>query len=110
MADVPATGPKVEQPELDVGHERPARAAQVRYWQIVLIALVAIVFTALWLAVYGFLNTAIWSNTFVTAHRWTTPVGAVVFSMLVGLTVKYRRAPTVIHGDGVPQRKRPGEG
>jgi H+/Cl- antiporter ClcA len=69
-----------------------------KLWAIVLIALIAITFTALWLGAYNWLNRAIWSNSFVAHNRWTIPVGVIVFSLLVGLTQKYLRAPTVIHG------------
>jgi H+/Cl- antiporter ClcA len=85
-------------PEAALGQEQSHQTVLPKYWQIILIALVAIAFTAVWLGVYGFLNQAIWSNSFVTAHRWTIPVVVVLFSALVGLTVKYLRAPTVING------------
>ena len=69
-----------------------------KWWAIILIALIAIAFTALWLDAYNWLNSAIWSNSFVASNRWTIPIGAIVISLLVGLTQKYLRAPTVIHG------------
>src|SRR5689334_12624928 len=69
-----------------------------KWWAIILIALIAIAFTALWLGAYNWLNSAIWSNSFVASNRWTIPIGAIAISLLVGLTQKYLRAPTVIHG------------
>ena len=69
-----------------------------KWWAIILIALIAIAFTALWLGAYNWLNSAIWSKSFVASNRWTIPVGVIVISLLVGLTQKYLRAPTVIHG------------
>jgi H+/Cl- antiporter ClcA len=69
-----------------------------RFYLVILFALVSIVFTALWLGIYNLLNKAIWSNNFVTSHKWTIIVGVLFFSLLVGLTQKYLRAPTVIHG------------
>jgi H+/Cl- antiporter ClcA len=69
-----------------------------KLWAILLIALIAIAFTALWLGAYNWLNSAIWSNSFVTSNRWMIPVGVIALSLLVGLTQKYLRAPTVIHG------------
>jgi H+/Cl- antiporter ClcA len=69
-----------------------------KLWAILLIALIAIAFTALWLGAYNWLNSAIWSNSFVAHNRWTIPVGVVVLSLLVGLTQRYLRAPNVIHG------------
>src|SRR5215470_12628174 len=94
MADADEA-PKATTSAAPIGQER---SQPPKYWQIILIALVAIAFTAVWLTVYGFLNRAIWSNAFVTTHRWTIPVGVVLFSALVGLAVKYLRAPTVING------------
>jgi H+/Cl- antiporter ClcA len=69
-----------------------------KIWMVILFAFVAIVFTALWLWAYDWLNTVIWSNNFVTSHTWTIPLGVVFFSLIVGLAQKYLRAPTVIHG------------
>jgi H+/Cl- antiporter ClcA len=72
---------------------------------VILFAIVAIVFTALWLGAYSWLNTAIWSNSFVTSNRWIIPVGVLFFSLLVGLGVKYLRAPTVIGGGALAAMK-----
>jgi H+/Cl- antiporter ClcA len=69
-----------------------------KIWMVILFGFVAIAFTAVWLGIYGWLDKAIWSNDFVTKHTWTIPVGVVFFSLLVGLTQKYLRAPTVIRG------------
>ena len=69
-----------------------------KIWLVILFGFVAIAFTALWLWIYGWLDKAIWSNDFVISHTWTIPVGVVFFSLLVGLSQKYLRAPTVIHG------------
>ena len=69
-----------------------------KIWQIILIAFIAIGFTALWLETYTYLNEIIWMNDFVKANRWTIPAGIIFFSLLVGLCQKYLRAPNVIHG------------
>jgi H+/Cl- antiporter ClcA len=69
-----------------------------KIWLVILFGFVAIAFTALWLWIYGWLDKAIWSNDFVISHTWAIPVGVVFFSLLVGLSQKYLRAPTVIHG------------
>lgn len=79
--------------EEPVAHTTPAKL-----WHVIFIAVVAIVFTALWLAVYGVLSGALWPANYITARRWTIPVGVLVFSLIVGLAQKYLRAPTVIHG------------
>lgn len=67
-------------------------------WQTLLIALVVGLFTVVWLVVYSELNSLIWENNFVTANRWTIPMGAIFFSLLVGLVVKYMHAPNLING------------
>ncbi len=72
--------------------------APAKLWQIVGVALVAIIFTALFLGVLGFLTGAIWPDNFFTVRRWTIPVGVLIFSLIVGLAQKYLHAPTVIHG------------
>jgi H+/Cl- antiporter ClcA len=69
-----------------------------KIWQIILIAFIAIGFTALWLETYTYLNELLWMNDFVKANRWTIPAGIIFFSLLVGLCQKYLRAPNVIHG------------
>jgi H+/Cl- antiporter ClcA len=79
-----------------------------KIWQIILIAFIAIAFTAIWLMTYESLNALIWMNDFVTANRWTIPAGAVLFSLLVGLCLKYLHAPDVIHGGMTDSMK--GEG
>ena len=76
---------------------------------VVLLALVAIVFTALWLGAYRWLNNAIWKNSFVTSNKWTIPIGVLFFSLLVGLVQKYLRAPTVINGGAMASMKGGGE-
>jgi H+/Cl- antiporter ClcA len=72
---------------------------------VILFGIVSIVFTALWLGIYEFLNKAIWSNGFVTSNPWTIPVGVLFFSLLVGLAQKYLRAPTVINGGAAESMK-----
>lgn len=74
------------------------RYTHPKIWQIILIAVIAITFTAIWLITYETLDAIIWMNDFVTANRWTIPAGAIFFSFLVGLCLKYLHAPDVIHG------------
>jgi H+/Cl- antiporter ClcA len=76
----------------------PAQTGNQKLWQIILIAIIAIAFTALWLETYLFLDRLIWGNDFVLANRWTIPAGIIFFSLLVGLSQKYLHAPTVISG------------
>jgi len=76
----------------------PARPADEKVWQILLIAVIAIAFTAAWLVAYMFLHESLWMNDFVASNRWTIPAGVIVFSLLVGLCRKYLHAPDVISG------------
>jgi len=83
----------------------PSQQAYPKIWMVILLAVVAIVFTALWLGAYGWLNDHIWKNSFVTSNAWTFPVGVLFFSLLVGLVQKYLRAPTVINGGAFESMK-----
>jgi H+/Cl- antiporter ClcA len=87
------------------GSSSETQRAYPKLWLVILLAFVAIVFTALWLGAYSVLNKAIWSNNFVTSHTWTIPVGVLFFSLLVGLAQKYLRAPTVIDGGAMAAMK-----
>ncbi len=69
-----------------------------KIWQIILVAFIAIAFTAIWLIAYEWLDALIWMNDYVSANRWTIPAGAIFFSLLVGLCLKYLHAPDVING------------
>ncbi len=80
------------------GHNSETQGTFSKIWMVILFGFVSIAFTAVWLGIYGWLDKVIWSNDFVISHTWTIPVGVVFFSLLVGLTQKYLRAPTVIHG------------
>jgi H+/Cl- antiporter ClcA len=66
---------------------------------VIAIALLAIVFTAVYMGVYGALNAAIWDRhwDYVLGNRWLIPVGVLAFSLLVGLAQRYLRAPTALH-------------
>ena len=86
----------------------PVQTINPKIWQIILIAIIAIVFTSVWLETYLYLNAVIWMNDFVDANRWTIIVGVLVFSLLVGLCEKYLHAPNVINGGFTDSMK--GEG
>src|SRR6476469_5057863 len=73
---------------------------------VIVIALLVGLFAAAWLAAYSNLNSLIWNNDFVTANRWTIPVGVLFFSLLVGLAEKYANAPNVIEGGSVEGLKK----
>jgi H+/Cl- antiporter ClcA len=87
-ASTPATTPA----------DQERSVATPKVWQIIGIALVAIIFTALFLGLHSVLSGAIWPANFFATRRWTIPLGVLVFSLVVGLAQKYLRAPTVING------------
>jgi H+/Cl- antiporter ClcA len=69
-----------------------------KVWMIFFVAIVAIFFTIPFLVIWIDLTALIWENEFVTSNRWIVPVLVVLFSVLVGLCVKYLKADTAIHG------------
>jgi H+/Cl- antiporter ClcA len=83
-----------EQPTAPVDQE--SRLPKLR--QVVVMALIAVGFTAPFMETYTLLSRVVWTNTFVTSNRWMTFVLAIVLSLFVGLTQKYLRAPTAIEG------------
>jgi H+/Cl- antiporter ClcA len=100
-----STSTSADAPRVPPGAPPPApaaapEAAAIGLGQVLLVALAVGVFSVLWLASYTRLDALIWQNPFVTANRWTIPVGALFFSLLVGLAQRYLRAPNVIHGGG----------
>ncbi len=78
--------------------ERMSLGQLPRIWMIVFIGLVSIAFTIVWLGLYTALEELIWENHFVLANRWIIPLFVIIFSLLVGLAVKYLNSPTLIHG------------
>jgi H+/Cl- antiporter ClcA len=64
----------------------------------VVVAVIAIAFTAAFMQLTSVLSAAIWMNDGVLGNRWLVPLLSIVLSLLVGLAQKYLRAPTVIHG------------
>ncbi len=103
-ADGPA--PPEEQTCVDPGN----REGTPGLWQVALIAVIAILFTVAYLALYGLLNRAVWvQNGFVQANPWAVPAGVLAFSLLVGLCRRYLHAPTVIYGGITDSLKSGGE-
>ena len=109
MSDITtnSSGPPEQAAQTDTSSQN--QRAYPKIWMVILFAVVAIVFTALFLGAYGWLNKAIWENSFVTSNTWTFPVGVLFFSLLVGLAQKYLRAPAVIHGGAFESMKGGGE-
>jgi len=66
------------------------------YVHVVVVAFIGAVAVFAWLRVYSEVNRLLWENAFVTANPWMFPVICIPFSLLVGLFVKYRNAPTML--------------
>jgi len=66
------------------------------YVHVVVVAVIGAVAVLAWLIVYEEVNKLLWENDFVTANRWMFPVICLPFSLVVGLLVKYRHAPTTL--------------
>src|SRR6266566_7399917 len=105
MSDITTNSGGPPQQTTESGSGSETQRAYPKIWMVLLLAVVAIVFTALWLGAYSWLNNAIWKNSFVTSHKWTIIVGVLFFSLLVGLAQKYLRAPTVIDGGAMAAMK-----
>ncbi|HXX78963.1 MAG TPA: chloride channel protein [Ktedonobacteraceae bacterium] len=103
-----SSGPPQDATQAETSDQTPSRYPKVRF--VVILGFVAIIFTALWLGAYEWLNKAIWGNSFVMSNRWTFPVGVLLFSLLVGLAQKYLRAPNVINGGAFESMKGDGAG
>ena len=67
------------------------------YVHVVVVAVIGALATLAFLVIYERLNTLLWENDFVLANRWMFPVICLPFSLLVGLLVKYRHAPTTLN-------------
>ena len=59
-------------------------------------AFVGAVAVLAWLVVYEALNKFLWENELILANPWLFPAICLPFSLLVGLLVKYRHAPTTL--------------
>ena len=78
----------------------PAEPADPRgiYLHVVVASLIGGFGVMAWFVVYEGLNKLIWENGFVTGHAWMFPLICLPFSLLVGLLVKYAKAPSNLDG------------
>ncbi|MCJ7445779.1 MAG: chloride channel protein [Methanotrichaceae archaeon] len=108
MTYVQESARAAEPPALDEATSIPSTTTKILH--IILIAFIAIAFTALFISGYEWLNNIIWfNNDFMTTDRWMIPVGVLTFSLAVGLCQKYLHAPTVIDGGFVESIKEGGK-
>jgi H+/Cl- antiporter ClcA len=74
----------------DVTAARPVHP----YVHVVIVAVVGAVAVLAWLLVFEAVSKLLWENELVLANPWLFPAICLPFSLLVGLLVKYRHAPT----------------
>ena len=68
------------------------------YLHVVVVSLIGGFGVMGWFVVYEGLNKLIWDNGFVTDNAWMFAVICLPFSLLVGLLVKYAKAPSNLDG------------
>jgi H+/Cl- antiporter ClcA len=90
LSSVTGSGRAAGADEPTVGPSRPVHP----YLHVVVVAVIGGVSVLAWLLLYEELNRLIWENAVVTANPWLFPVICLPFSLVVGLLVKYRHAPT----------------
>jgi H+/Cl- antiporter ClcA len=77
------------------------QSSKKNFLHVIIIGIITAAFTGLWLGIYNWLNVVIWSNDFVQTHHFMLPLGVVIFSLLIGLSQKYLKAPNMIHSGGL---------
>jgi H+/Cl- antiporter ClcA len=80
--------PPTDEPTVD-----PARPVHP-YVHVVVVALIAALAVLAWLAVYDAVSKLLWQNDLVMSNTWLALPISLAFSLVVGLLVKYRAAPT----------------
>jgi H+/Cl- antiporter ClcA len=68
------------------------------YFHVIVVSFIGGLLVLGWFVLYEVLNKLIWENGYVTGHAWMFPVICLPFSLLVGLLVKYAKAPSNLDG------------
>jgi H+/Cl- antiporter ClcA len=76
----------------------PPAESRLLYVHVIVVSLVGGFGVLAWFVVYEWLNKLIWDNAFVAGHAWMFPVICLPLSLLVGLLVKYAKAPSNLDG------------
>ena len=84
------SGPGEPERDDEVTAARPVHP----YIHVVIVAVIGAVAVLAWLVVFEVVSKLLWENELVLANPWLFPVICLPFSLLVGLLVKYRQAPT----------------
>ena len=67
------------------------------YVHVVIVSLVGTIAVMAWLWVFVVGSKLLWQNDFVKSNPWMFPIICMPLSLLVGLLVKYRHAPTTLN-------------
>ncbi|MEN6342730.1 MAG: chloride channel protein [Methanospirillum sp.] len=94
--DAPASDDGVFSAVPPPGEELRRPYIPARLGAVLLIAVIAIVFALAFLLLDGYLSHQIWTEGVLVANRWMIPVLVVGFSLVVGLSRRYLRAPSAI--------------
>lgn len=94
-----AAGPATAAPDVPSGIG-PAEGAYPwgLYVHVIVVSFIGGFLVLGWFVLYEGLNKLIWENGFVTGHAWMFPVICLPFSLVVGLLVKYAKAPSNLDG------------
>ncbi len=84
-------GPGADAPEVSAA--RPIHP----YVHVVIVAVVGAVAVLAWIFVFEAINKVVWESDTVTANPWLFPVICLPLSLVAGLLVKYRNAPTCLN-------------
>jgi H+/Cl- antiporter ClcA len=66
------------------------------YVHVVIVAVIGAVSVLAWLVVFEVVNRLLWENDLMIANPWLFPAICLPFSLLVGVLVRYRHAPTTL--------------
>jgi H+/Cl- antiporter ClcA len=75
-----------------------APGSRLLYLHVIVVALGGGFALLGWFALYEWLNKKLWDNSFVSSHHWMFPVICLPLSLVVGLLVKYFKAPNNLEG------------
>jgi H+/Cl- antiporter ClcA len=92
LRSVAGSGTERDEGDIAVRPDRPVHP----YLHVVAVAVITAAVVLVWLVFYETVNRLLWENDVVTANPWLFPVICLPFSLVVGLLVKYRKAPTTL--------------
>jgi H+/Cl- antiporter ClcA len=92
LASVTGSGEPSRVDEPTVSPARPVHP----YLHVIVVAIVGAISVLAWLVVYDVVSKLLWENDVVVANPWLAPAICLPFSLLVGVLVKYRDAPTTL--------------